>query len=68
MLRTRQVDTVDFVTEYFPEFSQAAGTRKTERPAPRSPHFGKSVLSLGTLDLNASFSVQNFTNIFDKIH
>ena len=27
--RTWQVDTVDFVTEYFPEFSQAAGTRKT---------------------------------------
>ena len=27
--RTWQVDTVDFVTEYFPESSQAAGTRKT---------------------------------------
>ena len=59
---------LEFATEYFPEFSQAAGTQKTQRRAPRLHRFEKSGLSLGTLDLSASFSVQNFTNIFDKIH
>ena len=59
---------LDFVIKCFRGFLRPRGHRKLSVPPLCSLHFEKSVLSLGTLDLSSHFSVQNFTNIFDKIH